>query len=344
LLFSLDAVACRCAPLTLAEYFDEAEQVLMGELLSVTEGEKQNRFEFKVLAPFYKGGMGVPGEQQAFFSTAVSTASCGVVPELGAIYVIFGQAPEISSDDHTIDSCSGTRIHLSRSIPEPQGFEDVPAKFVAQQLNGLAGMEIMKAFSANYPVVTSPTNEHVLGLLDIKAFSHAGAVRLYSKPDAQAQPMLSITGYELLETREVGYEQPSAVVYSVIPGWYRLHLLDGQDAWLAAEQAGTWFPYADLQINRLSYLTRNWSGYVWPEPGAGLPVRSTAVNNPDLREFPVEILEHTEIGGTTWFRVNILAKDPCSSTVFDAGTALAGWIPAYGANGEPNAWFYSRGC
>jgi hypothetical protein len=281
-------------------------------------------------------------DDAVFVETASHGAACGVAAEPRAIYVIFAHAPEEAGHDFRVDSCSGTRVHLSRTSPEPQGFEDVPARFVAQQLNGLAGMEVLRAVSANYPQQDDPENTHLLGLLDIKDFYHGGSVALYAHADKQSEVLLEIGDYSLLETREVGYEQAAAVVYTVVPGWYRLRLLNEQYAWMDAEQAGTYFDYSELPVNRLSYLTRSWSGFVWPDPGASLPVRYGAMQDESLIEFPAEIIETTEVGGTTWFRVNILAKDPCSNQTF--GNSLGGWIPAYGARGEPNAWFWSRGC
>jgi hypothetical protein len=54
------------------------------------------------------------------------------------------------------------------------------------------------------------------------------------------------------------------------------------------------------------------------------------------------VLESAEIGGTIWFRVNVFAGSPCSGS--DEKVTLSGWLPAYGADGQPNAWFWSRGC
>lgn len=342
LLLAGPAWACRCAQQNLADYFNAADRVLIGELQGVTEGEESRRLQFHQMSPSYKGGEPAAVGEPVFFSTEASSAACGIEPDIGAVYVIFAHTPVHEGGDYRVDSCSGTRVHFSPSLPEPQGFADVPARFVAQQLNGLAGLEVLKSVSANYPSENDPQNESLLGLLDIKDLHHGGTVRLFPQPDLAAAVLESVDDYAPLETREIDYEQPAAVVYTRLPEWYRLRLRDGRSAWLAAEQAGTYFAYAQLPVNRLAYLTRNWSGFVWPDPGAGLPVRHGAIRNPDLREFPVEIFESTEVGDTVWFRVRVLAKDPCSNTQY--GNELSGWIPAYGANGQPNAWFWSRGC
>jgi hypothetical protein len=342
LLLADTAWACRCAQQNLADYFNAADQVLIAELKAVTDLPESRRLEFALMGPYYKGGGDTAAEETVHFSTEKSSAGCGIEPDIGAMYVIFAHAPAKRGEDYRVDSCSGTRVHFSPSLPEPQGFADVPARFVAQQLNGLAGMEVLKSVSANYPRADNVENESPLGLLDIKDLHHGGTVPLYTRPDLAAPVLETVVDYAPLETREISYEQPAAVVYTRLPDWYRLRLLDGRSAWLASEQAGTFFDYAQLPVNRLAYLTRNWSGFVWPDPGAGLPIRHGAIQNADLREFPVDILESTEVGGTIWFRVKVLASDPCSNLQY--GNELVGWIPAYGANGQPNAWFYSRGC
>ncbi len=342
LLLADTAWACRCAQQNLADYFNAAGQVLIAELKAVHDLPESRLLQFAVMGPPYKGGDNISAGDSVSFSTEQSSAGCGIEPDIGAMYVIFAHAPANKGEDYRVDSCSGTRVHFSPSKPEPQGFADVPARFVAQQLNALAGLEVLKSVSANYPQSDSVENEAPLGLLDIKDLHHGGMATLYAQPDAGAPVLEVAESYEALETREIDYEQAAALVYTVLPGWYRLRLNDGRSAWLAAGQAGTFFGYAQLPVNRLAYLTRNWSGFVWPDPGAGLPIRHGAIQDPDLREFPVEIFESTEIGGTIWFRVKVLAEDPCSNTQF--GNELSGWVPAYGSSGQPNAWFWSRGC
>ena len=346
LLLADTAWACRCSQQNLADYFNAADQVLIAELKAVQESPARRRLQFAVMGPYYKAydrqSVDVDAGNTVYFSTEPGSAGCGIEPDIGAMYVIFAHAPANEGGDYRVDSCTGTRVHLSPSMPEPRGFADVPARFVAQQLNALAGLEVLKSVSANYPQANNPENDSPLGLLDIKDLHHGGTVALYTRPDLAAPVLETVVDYAPLETREISYEQPAAVVYTRLPDWYRLRLRDGRTAWLAAGQAGTFFDYAQLPVNRLAYLTRNWSGFVWPDPGAGLPIRHGAVQNPDLREFPVEILESTEVGGTIWFRVKVLASDPCSSTQY--GNELAGWVPAYGSNGQPNAWFWSRGC
>ncbi len=60
------------------------------------------------------------------------------------------------------------------------------------------------------------------------------------------------------------------------------------------------------------------------------------------REYPVNVLESTDIAGMPWFRIELLSADPCSGE--SSRPVVSGWIPAYGRRGKPNAWFYSRGC
>ena len=147
-------------------------------------------------------------------------------------------------------------------------------------------------------------------------------------------------------SREVGYEQPAAVVFSRVDGWYRIRLPDARpDArygWIGPEDAGTWFPYAELPVNSLAYLTEAWSGHVWPEPGAGIPARSPRRATQERHEYAVEVHESAVVGGTIWFRITLLSGSPCEGG--DVGPELSGWVPGYGPGGEPAAWYYSRGC
>jgi hypothetical protein len=167
-------------------------------------------------------------------------------------------------------------------------------------------------------------------------------VTLRATPEATARAVAVVATYDSLEAREVAYEVPAAVVVGRQTVWHRVRLADGRSGWVAPDEGGRWFPYADLPVRRLAYLTGAWSGHVWPGPGAGIPPRSSRKDPTGREEYPVDVLESTLIGGSVWFRVSLLRDDPC-----DGGTDavdLSGWVPGYGVTGAPTVWYFSRGC
>ena len=84
-------------------------------------------------------------------------------------------------------------------------------------------------------------------------------------------------------------------------GWFKLRLESGPHGWLPPDQAGTYWPYDRLPVGRLAYLDDHWSGYVWSEPGAGLPHRGpTGSEDEDSRvEIPLRVLDTTRIGAAS---------------------------------------------
>lgn len=56
----------------------------------------------------------------------------------------------------------------------------------------------------------------------------------------------------------------------------------------------------------------------------------------------VNIPSATRVGGAIWLEVEVLASNPCEGQ--DEAVRIRGWVPAYGASGDPVAWYYSRGC
>lgn len=360
-----DAVPCRCQPLDLAEYYEAAEEVALARLVSFEEfeGHRVLRMVFES-SPWRVGsaadaGRPVRGDTTEYRS-ARSTATCGVVPEQGAVYVVFGQ--RIQSDTLLqLDTCSGTRVfRRTGSDGEPDGFQDVPGRFLVQQLDALGALdalEVIGQLGADLDAAPDGTaadegegqgEDWVLrGLLDLAPIAHGGVVRVFARPDADAPVLAMIDAADALATREVGYEVPAAAVYDRVEGWSRVRLADGRSGWIPPEDSGTWFPYADLPVRRLSYLTPAWSGYIWPDVGAGLPVRFERAEA-HIEEQPVQVLETRMLGGMLWFRVSILMGSPCDGP--DAARpAAGGWVPGYGTSAtgeefEPAVWFWSRGC
>lgn len=335
------SVPCRCAERTLGEYYAGADEVVVGQLvdstLATVGGAQHVEMEIRLAAAphrtFRTDQLDVGSVVR--YRTPVGSASCGVEALPGASYVIFATA----SDDGvpTIDSCSGSRILLGPGMP-PGSFQDVPARFIPGQLNALAGMDLLGSVVENAPDPTDPANGSLIGLLDIAGFSHAGFARLHQRPDTESPVLGEIESYDDFTTFEVGYEQAAAVVYARRDGWSRLQLEDGRYGWLPPDFAGTYYPYPDVVVRRLNYLT-DFHGFVWPNMGAGNPVRLSGFTDD---EIPVEVHESAMLGGSPWLRVTVFRTGPCEGG--EPEVLASGWIPAYGASGEPSAWFYSRGC
>ena len=336
------ADACRCAPLELSRYFEQAAFVGMGRLVHATDLDDRRELEFELLAAPHKGGDRAQRRGTSIrFATAMSTASCGLQPQLDAVYVVFAQRHDDPSDDLWIDTCNGTRALLARD-GTPVDFADVPARFIPGQLNALQGMDVLRNVSARAPNEGDSGNESLVGLLDLKALAHGGNVRLFCQPRSDASLIRTVASYDALESREYDYELAGAVVYAKIGGWYRVRTTGGTYGWVAPDEAGTYFPYRELPVRRLAYLTKDWSGLSWQGPGTGIPSRTERGPERQVREYPVNVLDSTDIAGLPWFRVEILETDPCSGD--EAKPGRVGWVPGYGQQGRPNVWFYSRGC
>ena len=339
---ALPADACRCVQRNLAEYFDAAHEVVMGRLISAeSSGAEASKIQltFDLPVPAYKSQRELNVGDRISYMTAASSAACGIPPDVNATYILFATESGESSLLQ-IDTCSGSRVLLSSDGKSQSEFQDVPARFIPQQLNALAALPVIQAVIAAQPNPLDPDNEQLIGLLDVAGFSHAGHALLLENPDRSAKSVAKPASYEEIASREVGYEVPAAEVFAVVDGWYRLKTKDGGYGWLPPDYAGTFFPYEELLIRRLAYIPLPWHGFVWPHPGAGLPLRMLMSDG--KLEQPVEILESATIGDALWFRVNLLPKSPCDGGETARGTG--GWIPAYAENGAPVAWFYSRGC
>src|SRR5690606_39476802 len=68
-------------------------------------------------------------------------------------------------------------------------------------------------------------------------------------------------------------------------------------------------PIYTLLVNRRTYLTEHWDGWVWPEPGAGTPQIAPRVATPDQ---PAEITATRLVGDTLWLHVAVLDHSPRS--------------------------------
>lgn len=332
-----NAAACRCAQQNLADYFEAADLVFFGELKTSSDEAQRKQLVFEAAGVPHRGEFLLEGGRRIRITTEQNTAACGIQPLLDAIYIVFARR---DGENFTTDSCSGTRITLAPNMDEPEGFIDVPARFLAQQLNALAALDVLRDVTANQPTEEDPANNVLIGLLDLKPLAHGGHTQLFSVPDSSQALLAEIRDYTQVESREIDYEVEAAIVYARRAGWYRLRLADGRYGWTPAADAGTFFPYAELLPKRLAYLTAGWSGFIWPQAGAGLPFRPVDLTGVD--EVPAVIVESARIGDALWFRVEIPEQDPCGAA--SQKNPATGWVPAYGRDGSPNAWYYSRGC
>ncbi len=336
--------SCRCEERTLDAYFADADEVVVAQLntLRAVPGSAEVDLTFRLLgAPHWTPRPGAFAGDTVVYRTAGDTAGCGVPRDMLATYVLFARATDGGADEPwRIDTCSGSRVLLPMEGEDPGSFSDVPARFVPTRLNALAGMRVLEGVTANAPHPSDPDNETLVGLLDVSGFTHAGFARLFEEPRSGSAVAAEVDGYDALVVREVGYEEPAAVVFGVSDGWYRLRLADGRNGWLPPDFAGTYYPFPDVAVARLNYIERPWHGFVWPSPGAGNPVRAPVA--PGQREVPVEVHEVRLIGGYPWLRISVLRESPCEGG--DGSSSVAGWIPAHRPSGDPVVWYYSRGC
>lgn len=332
--------ACRCPERSLADYYAAADDVLLMRVDAVEDADGSLRILSGVvleapwkLAPGRTAGAGDP----VAYRTAASSAACGVSAERGDVLAIFASGESAMNGILAVDTCSGSRVYRAAGTGEVRGFQDVPARFVVGQLDALSGMDAL----SETMTAANGSMDTLLGLLDLEALAHGGNVPIHDEPMTDAPVAVMVEDYAQVESREVGYEVPAAVVYQRMDGWSQVRLTSGEPGWVPPESAGTWFPYAELPVRRLAYLTAAWSGHVWPEVGAGIPRRS-ARRSTETDQLSVEVHEVRLLGGVPWFRVDILADSPCEGG--ERRTTLSGWVPGYGAGGSPSVWYYSRGC
>src|SRR5690606_24156685 len=343
---SRDASLCRCPPRSLAAYYDAASEVTLARLTEVREAPGERRLQMELVARPWRHLPDREPERTigdaVTYASAPSTAECGIVAQVGAVYLVFAQPPSDPRGLPRVDTCSGTRIFRGPEDDAPEDFEDVPGRFVVSTLDALSGLDELRAVAEQAPAEGDLASEVLIGLLELPPLATGGVVPVRPRPDSTARPSLEADRYTAFESLELYEEARAAVVVAESNGWFRVRLADGTHGWVAPEDSGPWYPYAALPIRRLTYLTTAWSGHVWPGPGAGNPIRSPLRWSGTEDEFPVEVLESTVVGGVPWFRIEVLAEDPCRGG--DGSAALAGWVPAYGDRGDVTVWYYSRGC
>lgn len=141
-----------------------------------------------------------------------------------------------------------------------------------------------------------------------------------------------------LPVREFAYEQPAAIVLERRDRWARIRLADG-DAWVREPARSDFLPLQTLLSDRLTYLTEEWDGRLAAVPGG--PLRGGA--RVELGEQAARVTAFRVHNGALWTQVAVLARGVCDGGETPPVVAQ-GWVPAHAGSGEPNVWFYSRGC
>lgn len=155
--------------------------------------------------------------QTYVFRTSRTSAACGLNPAVGDVWLLFsGKATR----DEWLHSCNGSRALRAAGESAPFGFKNVPGRFVAGQLNALAGLDVLRQLH------TSVAPE-LIGLLDIKSLAHGARVPVFADASAASSVIAEVECIDELMHREASYEYPAAEVYGVTEFGYRLRLAAG---------------------------------------------------------------------------------------------------------------------
>ncbi len=316
LMMAPDASACRCQPQAMQHYFERADRVLLAVLESAEDDGSDLRLRFSLEVPPYKGD----APESWTYLTSNNSAGCGLVAEIGRTYLLFAQDTPSQSGESMVHSCNGSRPLDAQNIAAAS-FIDTPGSEILQRLDHLRAAGELPG--------------HLLGLLELDEAQNELALRA-SLDGALLDPPPSLAD---LQTRELGYEQPAAMVFGRGADAWQLRLHDGSPAWIA-DTVGRFHAYDGLPVRRLAYLSSAWDGQLWPLPGAG---HAYVVSAEPPRETPIDVLESARIGGSLWFRVRTLSQDPCGGDE-SVRRSHQGWVYAHGKQHQPTVWYYSRGC
>ena len=155
----------------------------------------------------------------------------------------------------------------------------------------------------------------------------------------------SLQSLDELDSFEWSYEAPAAAVYGYHydgkQSWYQVRLeVTGQSGWVVASKQLQFHPLSELLLHSLAYLTGSWDKQVFSDLADPATARVLDVSGDQI---PMEVASTAMFEGQLWILVVVLQQSQCSSSAAPAVLA-SGWLPVHSAEGEVNAWYYSRGC
>lgn len=177
----------------------------------------------------------------------------------------------------------------------------------------------------------------------------ASSVQIRVRPSNDSSIAFELTKSGDVRSREHGYEEHSAVVFAKKKGWYLIASSSGQKGWLNPKDAGQFRTYKDLIEKDLAYLNGNWDGKMYSNPNKSAPFvveenlgsRSSWSSALEASRSDVKVLGSKKVASQLWFKVEVV-KGRCEGK--ETSVVAKGWVPGYQDSGEPNLWFYPRGC
>jgi hypothetical protein len=174
-----------------------------------------------------------------------------------------------------------------------------------------------------------------------------GPVPLFAAPNDTSDVSVVVRDRRELESREHGYEQISAVVYSREANsgggfWYQVRFIgEGGPsfAWLNQTAAGTYRMVQELVRSGLAFLTADWDGRLFEAPSTGSPAQFF----PDLDQRQgVRVIDSYQRGGEALWYLLAIVRGTCD--VGPIEVIATGWVPAHSSSGGDTVWYHSRGC
>ena len=336
LFIAIPAFACRCKPQGLNTYFERADYVFLAHLSeNIKDGKKE--IDFNLVGQPFKGDPVVLEK----LVTANSSAACGVPVTESMQYLIFANVDPENPVVAEINTCNGTRPFSTHKPGLESDFTDFPA---SQVLKALYNLKITTKITKNGIGGVAKDNS-VIGMLEFPELSEQGIERslkhelkLSPSPGENAPIVQTIQTISSLRGAEISYEMPAPYVYGRSGTWSRVRTKSGQYSWVLDSNEFHFRPIESLLPQRLSYLTSDWDGLLWPSPGAGIPYELRRSEN----ETAMSVIDSTRVADSLWFKVQIYKKHPCAGG--EEKFSSTGWVPAWNAKGKLTAWFWSRGC
>ncbi len=326
------SLACRCLQPSLERSFHTADLVFLAKVLEETATNKQLRtFSARLIGEAYKGNP----DEVITLTTARSSAACGIDFEIGKTYLLFGKKNASGEPPYLYNFCDGSRHFNPKNPQAHSGFSDAPASSISRILANLSTTNfIQKHGTGGVPLKSS-----VRGILRLNENQKPAALTVYAAPQESAQTMPELTSFEQLQLKEYTYEKSGALVYEKKDNWFKVKDKNNKNGWIHNNKSQYDFiPLSELLISRSTYLTPEWNGLIWPEPGAGIPFK---LNVP--KEQMIEVKRTQKIADSLWLYIKVHKGDPCTDGQTDTFQA-SGWIPAWNEHGNLTCWFWSRGC